>query len=68
LGPTLGGTIMDNLGGRYIWYTSLILGSMAAAAFLLLGRFVPSSSTSDRTEPAGGCDGFDEAEPAFDGL
>jgi MFS family permease len=43
LGPTLGGTVMDNLGGRYVWYTSLILGSMAAAAFLLLGRFVPSS-------------------------
>jgi MFS family permease len=41
LGPTLGGAVMDNLGGRYIWYASLILGSMAAAAFLLLGRFVP---------------------------
>jgi MFS family permease len=55
LGPTLGGTIMDNLGGRYIWYASLILGSMAAAAFLLLGWFVRSSvSTDDRTEPAGG--------------
>jgi len=41
LGPTLGGAVMDNLGGRYIWYAALILGSMAAAAFLLLGRFVP---------------------------
>jgi MFS family permease len=42
LGPTLGGTVMDNLGGRYIWYATPILGSMAAAVFLLLGRFVPS--------------------------
>jgi MFS family permease len=42
LGPTLGGAIMDNLGGRYVRYTSLILGSMAAVAFLLLGRFVLS--------------------------
>jgi MFS family permease len=42
LGPTLGGAVMDNLGGRYIWDASLILGSMAAAAFLLLGWFVPS--------------------------
>jgi MFS family permease len=42
LGPTLGGAVMDNLGGRYIWYSSLILGSIAAAAFLLMGRFVPS--------------------------
>jgi MFS family permease len=51
LGPTLGGTVMDNLGGRYIWYVSLILGSMAAAAFLLLGRFVPSSAdTSEGTK------------------
>jgi len=44
LGPTLGGTVMDNLGGRYVWYASLILGLIAAAAFLLLGRFVPSSA------------------------
>jgi MFS family permease len=44
LGPTLGGTVMDNLGGRYVWYTSLILGLIASAAFLLLGRFVPSSA------------------------
>ena len=50
LGPTLAGAIMDNLGGRYIWYASLILGSMAAAAFLLLGRFVPSpAGASKRT-------------------
>jgi hypothetical protein len=33
---------MDDLGGRYIWYTSLIMGSLAAVAFLLLGWFVPS--------------------------
>jgi len=53
LGPTFGGAVMDNLDGRYIWYASLILGSMAAAAFLLLGRFVPSpAATGDRTEPA----------------
>jgi MFS family permease len=51
LGPTLGGTVMDNLGGRYIWYTSLILGSMAAAAFLLLGQFM--SSPADAREGAG---------------
>jgi MFS family permease len=57
LGPTLGGALMDNLGGRYVWYASLILGSMAAAAFLLLGRFMPS--------PAGA---GDRTEPAFDGL
>jgi MFS family permease len=44
LGPTLGGTVMDNWGGRYVWYASLIVGSIAAAAFLLLGRFVPSSA------------------------
>jgi MFS family permease len=50
LGPTLGGAIMDNLGGRYIWHASLILSSMAAAAFLLLGRFVPSpAGASERT-------------------
>jgi MFS family permease len=55
LGPTLGGTVMDNLGGRYIWHTSLILGSMAAAAFLLLGRFVPS--------PAGASEGTGLGEP-----
>jgi len=54
LGPTLGGTIMDNLGGRYIWYASLILGTMAAAAFLLLGRFVPSpAGASEGTGLAG---------------
>jgi MFS family permease len=47
LGPTLGGIVMDNLGGRYIWYTSLILGSLAAVAFLLLGRFVPLPAGSD---------------------
>jgi MFS family permease len=53
LGPTLGGTVMDNLGGRYIWYASLILGSMAAAAFLLLGRFVSSpEGASGGAEPA----------------
>jgi MFS family permease len=53
LGPTLGGTIMDNWGGRYVWYASLILGAIAAAAFLLLGRFVPSSvSTNERAELA----------------
>jgi MFS family permease len=55
LGPTLGGAIMDNLGGRYIWYASLILGSMAAAAFLLPGRFAPS--------PAGTSEGRGLAEP-----
>jgi MFS family permease len=51
LGPTLGGTVMDNLGGRYIWYASLILGSIAAAAFLLLGRYV--SSPADTGEGTG---------------
>jgi MFS family permease len=57
LGPALGGAVMDNLGGRYIWYASLILGSMAAVAFLLLSRFVPSpAGTGDRMEPAGGFD------------
>jgi MFS family permease len=55
LGPTLGGAVMDNLGGRYIWYASLILGSMAATAFLLLGRFMPS--------PAGTSKGTGLAEP-----
>ena len=51
LGPTLGGAVMDNLGGRYIWHLALILGSIAAAAFLLMGRFVPSpAGTGDRTE------------------
>ena len=49
LGPTLGGTVMDNLSGRYVWYVSLILGVIAAVAFLLLGRFVPS--------PAGASEG-----------
>jgi MFS family permease len=55
LGPTLGGATMDNLGGLYIWYASLILGSMAAVAFLLLGRFVPS--------PAGDSKGARLSEP-----
>ena len=59
LGPTLGGAIMDNLDGRYIWYAALILGSMAAAAFLLLGRFVPS--------PAGASKGTGLAEPRVAG-
>ena len=61
LGPTLGGAVMDNLGGRYIWYLALILGSIAAAAFLLMGRFVPSpAGTGDRTESSelGVADGF----------
>lgn len=53
LGPTLGGTVMDSLGGRYVWYASLLLGSIAAVAFLLLGRFVPSSAVaSERAELA----------------
>jgi MFS family permease len=49
LGPTLGGTVMDNLGGRYVWYASLILGLIASAAFLLLGRFVPSSADASES-------------------
>jgi MFS family permease len=53
LGPTLGGAVMDNWGGRYVWYASLIVGSMAAAAFLLLGRFMPSSAdANERSELA----------------
>ena len=55
LGPTLGGAIMDNLDGRYIWYASLILGLMAAAALFLRGRFAPS--------PAGASEGTGLAEP-----
>ena len=53
LGPTLGGAIMDNLGGRYIWHASLILGSMAAAAFLLPGWFVPSPAAIGDRKAAG---------------
>jgi MFS family permease len=55
LGPTLGGAVMDDLGGRYIWYASFISCSMAAAAFLLLGRSVPS--------PVGDSEGTGLAKP-----
>jgi MFS family permease len=60
LGPTLGGTVMDNLGGRYVWYVSLMLGLMAAVAFLLLGRFMPS--------PAGDREGTETTHRLRPGL
>jgi MFS family permease len=38
IGPLAGGAIMDNFGGRYIWYAAIVLCVFAAVAFRWLGR------------------------------
>jgi MFS family permease len=38
IGPLVGGSIMDNLGGGYIWQAAILLGASAAVGFLLLER------------------------------
>jgi MFS family permease len=39
-GPLLGGAVMDQLNGRYIWYAAFLLNGLAALGFLALGRRV----------------------------
>jgi MFS family permease len=44
VGPLLAGLVMDNADPRWVWYAAGILGSVGAAAFLLLRRRVGRST------------------------
>lgn len=37
-GPLLGGTVMDRLGGQFIWYAAIALNLVAMMGFLAMGR------------------------------
>jgi len=43
-GPLLGGAVMDQLDGHYIWYAAFALNGLAALGFLALGRRVKRSA------------------------
>ncbi|MBI9044826.1 MAG: MFS transporter [Anaerolineaceae bacterium] len=36
IGPILGGSILDNLGGRWIWYGSLVLSIVGALGYIVI--------------------------------
>jgi MFS family permease len=41
IGPVLGGTLNDQVAPVAIWYAGLVLGGIAAAGFVVLGRLLP---------------------------
>jgi MFS family permease len=48
LGPLLAGLVSDSLGMVHVWTGSVILGALAAAGFLALGRMMPARANGLR--------------------
>ena len=56
IGPVLGGMLNDRVAPVAIWYAGLVLGGIASAGFVLLGRLVPrrGSVLAESTSPPDG--------------
>ena len=46
IGPVLGGTLNDQVAPVAIWYAGLVLGAIAMAGFIVLGRLLPRQAPS----------------------